>query len=109
VRGQPVFNPFHQILTGRKYTCAKGIVWREATGYEPLNVKGYGDPTSNAESMALRRAAAKFGLCLYLYGIGGNKYRLITKIRYNKQRVYIIHVLTHKEYDREKWKDDCNC
>jgi hypothetical protein len=48
--------------------CAEGTVWREATGYEPLNVKGYGDPTSNAESMALRRAAAKFGLCLYLYG-----------------------------------------
>jgi len=48
--------------------CAEGLVWREATGYEPLNVKGYGDPTSNAESMALRRAAAKFGLCLYLYG-----------------------------------------
>jgi hypothetical protein len=48
--------------------CAEGIVWREAAGYEPLNVKGYGDPTSNAESMALRRAAAKFGLCLYLYG-----------------------------------------
>ncbi len=48
--------------------CTEGIVWREATGYEPLNVKGYGDPTSNAESMALRRAAAKFGLCLNLYG-----------------------------------------
>jgi hypothetical protein len=48
--------------------CAEGVVWREATGYEPLSVKGYGDPTSNAESMALRRAAAKFGLCLYLYG-----------------------------------------
>jgi hypothetical protein len=49
--------------------CAEGIVWREATGYEPITVKGYGDPTSNAESMALRRAAAKFGLCLYLYGM----------------------------------------
>jgi Rad52/22 family double-strand break repair protein len=48
--------------------CAEGIVCREATGYETLNVKGYGDPTSNAESMALRRAAAKFGLCLSLYG-----------------------------------------
>jgi Rad52/22 family double-strand break repair protein len=47
--------------------CAEGLIWREASGYEPLNVKGYGDPTSNAESMALRRAAAKFGLCLYLY------------------------------------------
>jgi hypothetical protein len=27
----------------------------------------YGDPSSNAESMAFRRAAAKFGLGLYLY------------------------------------------
>lgn len=42
-----------------------------------------------------------------VFNIGGNKYRLIAKIRYNKQRVYIINVLTHKEYDKEKWKDDC--
>jgi hypothetical protein len=27
----------------------------------------YGDPSSNAESIVLRRAAAKFGLGLYLY------------------------------------------
>ncbi len=27
----------------------------------------YGDPSSNSESMAFRRAAAKFGLALYLY------------------------------------------
>jgi hypothetical protein len=47
--------------------CLEGVVYREATGYEPLEVKGWGDPTSNAESMALRRAAAKFGLCLNLY------------------------------------------
>ena len=47
--------------------CLEGLVYREATGYEPLEVKGYGDPTSNAESMAIRRAAAKFGLCLNLY------------------------------------------
>src|SRR5262245_41196090 len=47
--------------------CTEGLVYREATGYEPLEVKGYGDPTSNAESMALRRAAAKFGLALALY------------------------------------------
>jgi len=61
--------------------CADGDVWREATGTECLKEiktdKGtgevivkelaYGDPTSNAEAMALRRAAAKFGLGLYLY------------------------------------------
>lgn len=47
--------------------CAEGVVYREATGQEDEEKAGYGDPTSNAESMALRRAAAKFGLGLYLY------------------------------------------
>src|SRR5262245_12224337 len=32
----------------------EGLIFREAIGYEPLAVKGYGDPTSNASSMALR-------------------------------------------------------
>ncbi|MBO0862077.1 MAG: hypothetical protein J2P21_27005 [Chloracidobacterium sp.] len=32
-----------------------------------LDVKGYGDPVSNAASTALRRCAAHFGLCLSLY------------------------------------------
>lgn len=44
-----------------------GTVTRDATGTELLSLSGYGDPSSNAESMALRRAAAKFGLAAYLY------------------------------------------
>lgn len=47
--------------------CAEGLVYREATGQEDEEVKGYGDSSSNAESMSLRRAAAKFGLGLSLY------------------------------------------
>jgi hypothetical protein len=53
-------------------------VTREATGTEVLKEPvpknptqmrelAYGDPSSNAESMAFRRAAAKHGLGLYLY------------------------------------------
>jgi mRNA interferase HigB len=41
--------------------------------------------------------------------IKGDDYSLNTRIRYQAQRVYTLHVLTHKEYDKEKWKDDCNC
>jgi hypothetical protein len=37
------------------------------TGEVEIKELAYGDPSSNAESMALRRAAAKFGLGLYLY------------------------------------------
>jgi len=35
-----------------------------------------------------------------IFNIGGNKARLIAAIHYNTQRVYIRHVLTHAEYDR---------
>ena len=47
--------------------AAEGRFSREATGTELLNCSSYGDPTSNAESMAFRRAAARFGLGLSLY------------------------------------------
>jgi hypothetical protein len=35
---------------------------RMATGIEDINCSSYGDPSSNAEAMALRRCCAKFGL-----------------------------------------------
>ena len=41
---------------------------------------------------------------LTVFNIGGNKYRLITSIHYNRRKVYIRHVLTHAEYDRGDWK-----
>ena len=42
-----------------------------------------------------------------VFNIGGNKYRLIVKIEYKLQTIYIKHVLTHVEYDKEEWKRDC--
>jgi hypothetical protein len=45
----------------------EGDVFREATGNEDDVTTSYGDPFSNSESMALRRAASKFGLARYLY------------------------------------------
>lgn len=41
---------------------------------------------------------------LTVFNIGGNKIRLISAIHYNTQCLYIRYVLTHKEYDDEKWK-----
>lgn len=38
-----------------------------ATGTETLKCSSFGDPSSNAEAMAFKRAAAKFGLARYLY------------------------------------------
>ena len=48
------------------------------------------------------------GNCV-IFNIGGNKYRLITRIMYESRRVYILKVMTHQEYDLEKWKDECGC
>lgn len=39
-----------------------------------------------------------------VFNIGGNKYRLIASVHFNRGKVYIRHVLTHKEYDRGAWK-----
>ncbi len=56
------------ILTVRlSVPCLEGIVYREATGQEDEDLETYGNSSSNSESMALRRAASKFGLGLYLY------------------------------------------
>ena len=48
----------------------EGWMHREATGTEEEPDEGeamYGDPSSNSEAMAFKRAAAKFGLGLSLY------------------------------------------
>ena len=41
---------------------------------------------------------------LVVFDIGGNKYRLIAYVRFEKQIVYIKAVLTHREYDKGAWK-----
>ncbi len=42
---------------------------------------------------------------LIVFNIGGNKYRLIASIHFNRGKVYIRHVLTHAEYDKGGWKE----
>ena len=41
---------------------------------------------------------------LIVFNIGGNKYRLIASIHFNRDKVYVRHVLTHAEYDKGAWK-----
>ena len=39
-----------------------------------------------------------------VFNVGGNKFRLVTIIKYRWQIVYVRHILTHAEYNKEKWK-----
>jgi mRNA interferase HigB len=59
---------------------------------------------SFAELKRVFRSVDKIGK-FTVFDIGGNKYRLITAIHYNRKKVYIRHVLTHTEYDSDKWKE----
>lgn len=42
-----------------------------------------------------------------VFNIGGNKYRLIARIYYTNQVLLVRFVLTHPEYSRGGWKNDC--
>ncbi len=36
----------------------------------------------------------------HVFDIGGNKYRVIAAIHFNRQMLFVRHVLTHAQYDR---------
>lgn len=42
-----------------------------------------------------------------IFDVGGNEYRIIAKVAYRAHKVFIRLVLTHEEYDENKWKSDC--
>jgi mRNA interferase HigB len=35
-----------------------------------------------------------------VFNIKGGSYRLIARVNYHSQRVFVLHILTHSEYDR---------
>lgn len=43
---------------------------------------------------------------LTVINIGGNKFRLILAVHFNRGRIYVRHVLTHAEYDKNDWRAD---
>jgi len=42
---------------------------------------------------------------LTVFNIGGNKVRLVAAIHFNRNKLYVRHVLSHAEYDKGKWKE----
>jgi len=52
--------------------------------------------------------ASSVGNCV-VFNIKGNDYRLIARILYISQKVFVLKVMTHEEYDENKWKEQCGC
>lgn len=40
-----------------------------------------------------------------IFNISGNKYRLIARVNYKSQRVFVLYILTHPEYERGAWRE----
>ena len=74
------------------YDLARDAQWRSIS--EVRRVLSHAD--------AVRVAS---GRTVTIFNIGGNKYRLITSIHYNRRKVYVLRVYTHRQYHRENWND----
>ena len=59
---------------------------------------------SNFAELKADCPSADFVENVFVINIGGNKYRLIIEVYFRDQVVLVRHVLTHGEYDKEKWK-----
>ena len=46
------------------------------------------------------------GNTVAVFDIHNNKYRLVAAIHYDHPRVFVLRIMTHKDYDRNHWKDE---
>ena len=44
------------------------------------------------------------GKVVTVFNVRGNKYRMLTAIHYNHERVFMMRFMTHAEYDKNAWK-----
>jgi mRNA interferase HigB len=40
-----------------------------------------------------------------VFNIRGNKYRLVARVVYRSQTIFVVAIMTHEEYDLGKWKE----
>jgi mRNA interferase HigB len=38
--------------------------------------------------------------------VGGNKYRLVLAVHFNRQTIFTLRFLTHAEYSKDNWKSE---
>ena len=74
------------------YTVALAAEWRSLSDVRTTYPHADGVATASGD-------------VLTVFNIGGGKYRLVARIRYDYQLINVRCVLTHAEYDRGKWKD----
>jgi mRNA interferase HigB len=75
------------------YKLAKGAQWRHFVELRK---------TFNHADIAKTDA----GHPVVIFDVGGNKYRIIAALHYDRNICYVLRVLTHKQYDTNQWKKE---
>ena len=47
----------------------------------------------------------KSGKTVIVFNIGGNNYRLICAVHYDRKKVFVLRFMTNAEYDKNNWKN----
>lgn len=61
-----------------------------------------------AEVRATFPSADLVGNCT-VFNIAGNHHRLITRVLFPSHKVFVLRVMTHREYDQTDWATQCGC
>jgi mRNA interferase HigB len=87
---------------GRMDSEGRLRAWYTHVNNKTIAWQTWGDVRASFASVSI------VGDCV-VFNNGGNKYRLISRIRYATHKVFVLKVMTHGEYDENKWKDECGC
>lgn len=87
---------------GREDAAGPLRAWYTHVNSRTVSWQSWGDLKSAFATASL------VGNCA-VFNIGGNKYRLVTRILYRSQKVFVLKVMTHGEYDDGRWKEECGC
>ena len=87
---------------GREDAAGPLRAWYTHVNSRTVSWQSWGDVKSEFGTASL------VGNCA-VFNIGGNKYRLVTRILYCSQKVFVLKVMTHGEYDDDRWKEECGC
>jgi mRNA interferase HigB len=53
-------------------------------------------------------SADQVGDCV-VFDVGNNRFRLIGRVFFASGKLYILKVMDHREYDKNRWVDECGC
>jgi len=90
------------VITKRKFDAASKRFPNDADGimyvYQVLN-KGIFVSSQELKSELASLDNMKYSPKMYVVDVGGNNVRILVKIDFMYQKVFVKHIITHSEYD----------